>query len=81
MEPEPTMVFVYHNDETNKIEVLSLDEAQGRQSSLLRNGWKHTATLDACRWIQFLYNERGSAYVDVVSEIKDLSKGKHLNCS
>jgi hypothetical protein len=46
------IVFVYLKD--GKITVKDLHSNQ--HEKLIRDGWKHTATLDAASWIENLYN-------------------------
>jgi hypothetical protein len=66
------LIFVYHNKERNKTKVLNHQKAEEKNKQLIANGWKHTATLDACVWIEHLCNN--CEEVDLVSEIKDLKK-------
>ena len=68
---EVSLIFVYHNDEKNKIKVLSLTQAKERNDDLLANGWKHTATIDPRLWIEYLFNETEAE--DIVAEIRELS--------
>jgi len=63
-------VFVYAKGE--KIKVLSIEESKRLNDYLIKNGWKHTQTLDACIWIQFLHNDCEN--VDLFDEVKSLSK-------
>ena len=51
-----TVVFVYIKDD--KIRCLGLDQSEAEGDSLIAEGWKHIATLDACRFIEHLHNER-----------------------
>jgi hypothetical protein len=68
---EQTFVFIYAKGK--KIKALNIEESKRLNDSLLKKGWKHTNTLDACRWIQYLYNECGSVD-DIINEVKSLSK-------
>lgn len=43
-------VFVYAKDD--KIKVLNTEVASESNDRLLKQGWKHTSTIDACRWIE-----------------------------
>ena len=63
-------VFVYAKGE--KIKVLSIEESKRLNDYLIKNGWKHTQTLNACIWIQFLHNDCEN--VDLFDEVKSLSK-------
>ena len=69
-----SLIFVYHNDEKKVIKVLSLSQAKERNDELLDSGWRHTATIDPCVWIEYLYNKTES--IDIVSEIRELSTKK-----
>jgi hypothetical protein len=44
-------VFVYHKD--GEIKVLDSQQANEQHELLIFNGWKHTATLDACKFIEY----------------------------
>jgi hypothetical protein len=44
-------VFVYHKD--GKIKVLDNEESFWQDEKLIKKGWKHTATLDACKFIEY----------------------------
>ena len=59
-------IFIYAKD--GKVKVLSIEDAKAQAESLLSDGWKHTATLDACIWIEYLCN---SCY-DVEIEVTNL---------
>ena len=57
-------VFVYAKD--NKIAVLDLETAMnGKEEKLLNEGYIHTATLDPCRFIEYLCNDSKNVTVDV----------------
>jgi len=55
------IVFVYEKNGT--IKVLDLNEAIS--NTLLQEGWVHTATLDACAYIEYLCNQSKSIKKDV----------------
>ena len=67
---EQLFVFIYAKD--NKIKALNIEDAKRLNDELLKNSWKHTETLDACVWIQYLHNECGD--VDLFDEVKSLSR-------
>jgi hypothetical protein len=67
-------VFIYAKDK--KIKVLSFEESKRLHNKLLKEGWKHTSTLDACMWIQFLYNNCEN--LDLLDEVKSLCEAKSL---
>lgn len=68
-----TFVFIYTKD--GKIKVLSHYEAQMKQDQLIAYGWTHTATLDACKWIEWLHNNAS----DKIKEINDLHNTESYN--
>lgn len=59
-----TTIFVYAKD--GKIKVLDLETAiNGEEDKLKSEGYIHTATLDPCRYIEYLCNESKSVVADV----------------
>ncbi len=64
-----TFVFVYSYG--GKIKVLNEETAKKQNYELLKRGWKHTHTLDACTWIEYIHNNY--EFIDVHEEIKSLS--------
>ena len=58
-------VFVYHKD--NKISCYSAEHSYFK---LIADGWKHTATLDACKFIENLFNNCDD--IDIVAIVKEL---------
>lgn len=52
MEP----IFIYYDKGKNKIKALPLEEASICKDDLLKKGFIHTATIDACKWIEKLFN-------------------------
>lgn len=62
-------VFVFSKE--GKIKVLGLEKAKEQKVELLKNGWEHTATIDPCVWIEYLFNQ--SEDVDIVAEVRELS--------
>jgi hypothetical protein len=67
---EQTFVFVYAKD--GKIKALNIEEAKRLQGELVKDGWVHTKTLDACVYIQYLHNNYED--VDLIDEMKSLTK-------
>lgn len=65
---EQLFVFVYSIN--NEIKALSYSESINLHEKLISEGWKHTHTLDACVYIQYLHNDCDN----IVDEIKSLSK-------
>lgn len=64
---EEQFVFVYAKD--GKIKALIFKEAKSRHDELISDGWVHTETIDACRYIQYLHND----CEEVIDEIMKLS--------
>ena len=67
----PYIIFVY--SKKNKIKVVTLEEAKVLNLTLHSKGWRHTKTLDACQWIENLYNHFDKEGID---RITSLSKKK-----
>lgn len=68
---EVSLIFVYYSEAKKKIKVLSLNEAKEQNDTLLESGWSHTATLDARKWLEYLFNEAEAE--DVIADIRKLS--------
>jgi len=67
-----SIVFVYSKE--GKVKVLDLNTSvQTPDFELADEGWKLTATLDPCKFIEYLSNECED--VDILSEINDLRNG------
>ena len=62
-------LFVYAKDD--KIKVLNTEVAIDSNDRLLKQGWKHTATIDACRWLENIYNDLDEE--DAITEIRQLA--------
>ena len=59
-----TTIFVYAKD--GKIKVLDLESIiDGKEENLKNEGYIHTATIDPCRFIEYLCNESKSVIADV----------------
>ncbi len=63
------IVFVYAKK--GKIIVLNASDANRLNKEYIEKGFKHTATLNACVYIQHLHNM--SDKIDISKEIKSLS--------
>ena len=48
------MIFIYKKE--NKIKALSVNEALELNNKIKEAGWKHTSTLDPCRFLEYLHN-------------------------
>ena len=66
---EQVFVFIYAKDKV--IKALNIEESKRLNDSLISEGWKHTQTLDACVWIQYLHNDCEDVYL--FNEVKSLS--------
>lgn len=51
---EPIIVFIYAK--SNEIKVLSLEDSKRNHEGLIKEGWKHTQTLDTCKFLEYIYN-------------------------
>lgn len=65
-----TYIIIYAKD--NKIIALDYDKAKQSESELISKGWKHTATLNLCDWIENLCNNLTPE--QQIVEIKSLKK-------
>lgn len=63
-------VFVFVYAKGPKIKVLGLEDSKNQHNDLVVDGWKHTHTLDACLFIQFLHNKCDN----IVEEVMGLKK-------
>jgi hypothetical protein len=52
---EQVFVFIYAKGK--EIKALNIEESKRLNDSLINEGWKHTKTIDACVWIQYLCND------------------------
>ena len=68
---EVGLVFVYYRQETKEIKVLNFNDAKSQNDELIQRGWSHTATLDPCKWIEYLFNETEPE--DVIAGVRELS--------
>ena len=68
--PSKAVVFVYVKDEN--IMILDFVNSMALHRHLIEGGWKHTQTIDACLFIQNLYNQKDK--IDLVKELSDLAK-------
>jgi hypothetical protein len=61
--------FVFIYAKRGEIKALNLNESKKLHDGLMADGWKHTATLDPCIFIQYLHND----CKDLEREINELS--------
>lgn len=71
MDNTNSIVFVYSKD--GKVKVLDIENARTKNNNMEPNGWKHTATLDACKFIESLLNDAED--FEVLESIKELKNG------
>jgi hypothetical protein len=64
------IVFVYSKD--NEVKVLSIEESKINHDKLINEGWKHTSTLNACKFLEELYNNIPDN--EILKTIKSLGK-------
>ena len=69
----PSFVFVYSKGYT--IQVFSIETAKEKHDELLKDGWQHSATLDACAFIKHLYDNHTD--VSIIESISSLYNIKH----
>ena len=69
-------LFVFIYAKGKKIKALSLEDSKTLRDTLLKDGWKHTQTLDACIWIQHLHNDCKFLF-EIDRELKSLRSGKN----
>ena len=63
-------VFVFIYAKGKEIKALNIEESERLNDELLKDNWKHTQTLDACVFIQYLHN----SCEDLHYEIRSLSE-------
>ncbi len=63
-------LFIYAKD--GKILVKDLDQSHYCHKAMLKDGWKHTATINPAIFIQNLHNQCN--YEEMVKQITDLGK-------
>jgi hypothetical protein len=62
-------VFIYSKN--GEVKALSLNQAKEKEASLKNEGWKHTATLDPCKFIEHICNDIPvSEFNNVINSIK-----------
>ena len=65
---EQAFVFIYAKD--GKIKAINHQEAKRRHPELVKDGWVHTQTLDACAYIQCLHNDcEGGSLIDKINSL------------
>lgn len=67
-----SIVFIYYKN--NEIKVLGLDDSKDCHIKLVDDGWVHTQTLDACRWIANAFNHCNKN--ELYENVRELSE-KH----
>jgi hypothetical protein len=65
----PQFLFIYAKE--GKIKCLTVDEAH--REKLTSEGWTHTATINAARWIEAMANGDHKLPSDMLDEISKLS--------
>lgn len=44
---------------------------KSQNDELMQRGWSHTATIDPCKWIEYLFNETEPE--DIIAGVRELS--------
>ncbi len=52
------ILFVYARD--GEVKCINYDESIQCAAQMVRDGWKHTATIDPAKWIEAMCNDPGS---------------------
>ena len=65
------IIFIYEKNKS--IKVLTYLQSLKFHKELLREGWVHTSTINACLFIEYLHNDCSSE--DLKQEVSNLSKG------
>ena len=61
------VVFIYKK--YKKIKCLNYKDALENHDNLVKNCWKHIATLNLCSFLEYLYNEKSDEeMIDVVAD-------------
>ena len=58
-------IFIYIKD--GIVKALAFEDAKRIHDSLIAQNWKHTTTIDVCRWIEYLCNESDNLENDILS--------------
>ena len=66
------IIFIYSKGK--EIKVLNINDSKRFNDKLIKDGWTHTQTLDACKWVEYLFNDCDN----ITEEIKSLSGGYPL---
>lgn len=64
-------VFIYSKLGKREIKALTNEQALNQHSDLIKQGWEHTSTIDACVWIANLYNNMSE--LDLSDEVNFLA--------
>lgn len=55
IEKTGTFVFIYEKEQIKK--VFNLEDSIKYHNKLVKNGWKHTETLDCCLYLESILND------------------------
>lgn len=64
---ELTLIFVYKKNK--KIKVLGFIPAKINHDNLIKKGWKHIASINACVWIEMLLKAKNP--MEMIDELKE----------
>lgn len=62
------VIFIYKN--FDKIKCLNYNDAKVNHDYLIKNCWKHIATLNSCAFLEYLYNEISDE--EIISQIRNI---------
>lgn len=68
---EQAIIFIYANGKS--IKALTIDIAEKSHHYLIKEGWKHTRTIDACAYIQYLYSIPREEIADEIASLAELN--------
>lgn len=60
-------IFIFAKD--GKIKAFGAKEANNQHVELIKKGWVHVATIDACTWIEFILNNHQN--IDISEYLKE----------
>lgn len=61
-------IFIYKN--FDKIKCLNYNDAKVNHDYLIKNCWKHIATINPCSFLEYLYNEISDE--EIISQIRNI---------
>jgi hypothetical protein len=68
---EQAIIFIYAKDK--KIKALTTDLAEKSHHYLIKDGWEHTKTINACIYIQYLYSISREEIANEIASLAELN--------